>query len=75
MSIPWKLLVIAPLVVGVVILLMTIIAWKIPRIDNFLQNHGIFLEYLCLGGLLLMCLSSYLMILAGYSSRKTDKIH
>jgi len=73
LTVGWRLLVMIPLVVGSLLLVLAIGAWQVPRLGNLVFQCGVRLEYLCLGGLVLMMIGAYLMPLGGIIYRRASK--
>lgn len=69
----WRSLVMIPLVVGSLLLVLAIGAWQVPRLGNLVFQYGVRLEYLWLGGLVLMMIGAYLMPLGGIIYRRAYK--
>ncbi len=68
-----RLLVTIPIVVGSLLLALAIGAWQVPRLGNLVFQYGVRLEYLCLGGLVLMMVGAYLMPLGNIIYRRASK--
>ena len=68
-----RLLVMVPIVAGVLVLVLSILAWQFPRLGNVVYQRGVRLEYLCLGGLMLMMIAAYLMQFGGIVHRRASK--
>lgn len=69
----WRSLVMIPLVVGGLLLVLAIGAWQVPRLGNLVFQHGVRLEYLCVGGLVLMMIGAYLIPLGNIVYRRACK--
>ena len=73
LTVGWRSLVMIPLVLGGLLLVLSIGAWQIPRLGNLVFQCGVPLEYLCLGGLVLMMIGASLMPLGGIVYRRASK--
>jgi len=70
LTVGWRLLVMVPLVVGGLLLVLTLGAWQVPRLGNLIFQYGVRLEYLWVGGLMLMMIGAYLMPLGNIVYRR-----
>lgn len=73
LNVRWRLLVMVPLFVGVLLLLLAIGAWQVPTFDAILLARGVRLEYLCIGGVALMLLAACLIPLGGIVHGRASK--
>lgn len=69
----WRLLVWVPLVVGGMLLTLSIVSWQVPSLGDFLCQRGVFLDYLCLSGLVLIVIGTYVMLLGVIVHRRASR--
>ncbi len=69
----WRLLVVAPVILGGALLLLTVIASQAAALGNLVSQSGLRLEHLCVGGLALIMLGACLMPLGGVVSKQANR--